>query len=105
MNEIPFTAVPWGQSKVLVDRTRWGANHLLLRVTEYAPGVAHELHSHPNQEEIIFVLEGEGYSKFDGKRHPLGPGSVVFIPAGLEHATANTSNRPLRALVAKSPPD
>jgi quercetin dioxygenase-like cupin family protein len=63
------------------------------------------LHKHPDQEEVIYVLEGEGIAKSEEGDKPIRPGSFVFIPAGAGHATLNVlKDRPMKAVIIKSPP-
>ncbi len=104
--EIPFRQVEWGLTKDLVGPERMGSEHIRLKITEYQPGFTHKLHMHPTQEEVIFVLEGRGITETREDKIEIGPGSVVFVPAGVYHATVNLSaTEPLRAVIVKSPPD
>ena len=41
-----------------------------------------EPHFHKDAEQIIFVLAGQGETEIEGARHPIGPGTMVFHPAG-----------------------
>jgi quercetin dioxygenase-like cupin family protein len=53
-----------------------------------APGVAFPEHSHPG-EEIIYVLEGSFEYRVAGRPVTVGPGGVLFIPAGTIHSARN----------------
>ena len=59
---------------------------------DIAPGVLAPRHSHPG-EEIVYALEGSLEYRLDG-RPPvtLGPGEVLFIPAGAIHAVKNVGS-------------
>jgi len=104
--DIPFRQVDWGLTKDVVGPERMGSEKIRLKITEYQPGYSHKLHMHPTQEEVIFVLEGRGITETREDKIEIGPGSVVFVPAGVYHATLNLSNtEPLRAVIVKSPPD
>lgn len=104
--DVPFRHVAWGLTKDLVGPERMGSEHVRIKITEYQPGFSHKLHVHPTQEEVIFVLEGRGVSETQEDKVEIGPGSVVFVPAGVPHATTNLNHaEPLRALIVKSPPD
>ena len=63
-----------------------------------------EPHTHETAENIYYVIKGQGVVELDGKRHLIGPGMVVFIPAGVEHGIANTGFEDLVFIVAASPP-
>lgn len=91
IDKVPFAPVAWGRSKILVGPTATGlalAEHIRVGVTEYDPDTPHEPHSHPGQEEVIWVLEGRGYTETHGERQELFPGALAYIPSGLEHKTA-----------------
>jgi hypothetical protein len=49
------------------------------------------LHLHPDDDETIYVLEGELLLHIDGVAHRAGPGAVVCIPRGIPHAFLVTS--------------
>ena len=38
-------------------------------------------HGHDRNEEVVFVLAGEGRAVIDGESHPMRPGSAFFIGA------------------------
>ncbi len=103
--EREFKPVDWGRSKTLFGPENAGAQFLRIAITEYAAGGEHKLHKHPAQEEVIYILEGEGISRTDEGDKPIRPGSFVFIPAGTDHATINLlKDRPMKAVIIKSPP-
>jgi quercetin dioxygenase-like cupin family protein len=56
-----------------------------------APGVSFPAHSHPG-EEIIYVLEGSLEYRVDGRVVTLGPGGVLFVPAGVVHSARNNGS-------------
>jgi len=49
-------------------------------------------------DEVIYILEGEGFLEIDGEQAPLRPGSCVHLPARLVHCLANTGDSELRLL-------
>jgi mannose-6-phosphate isomerase-like protein (cupin superfamily) len=49
-------------------------------------------------DEVIYVLEGEGFLEVDGEQAPLRAGSCVHLPARLVHCLANTGDSELRLL-------
>ena len=108
---IPFEDTPWGRTKVLighdVDDDRRYNPRVMIKVTENADGPrgSHQLHSHPEQDEILYVLEGYGENEAeDGTVQQFGPGDVLHIPAGVIHEDRSKGG-PLRLLVIKLPPD
>lgn len=53
------------------------------------PGEGHPFHTHPELEEIIYVLEGEVEQWVEEAFRRLLPGEVAHIPRGRVHATFN----------------
>ena len=48
--------------------------------------------------EVYVILSGQGEVVVEGVSSPVGPGSAVWIPEGLEHFAHNTGPEPLRLL-------
>lgn len=104
-DEREFVKVDWGKSKKLIGPESAGSKFLRVNITEYAPGTEHAIHKHLNQEEVIFVLEGEGISRTKDGDKPISAGAFVFIPADMDHATINLlKDRSMKAIIFKSPP-
>jgi quercetin dioxygenase-like cupin family protein len=58
-----------------------------------APGDRIPLHVHRDSEVVI--LHGDGRYRLGDQEHEVHDGAVVFIPAGVPHALANTGSEPL----------
>ena len=75
---------------------RVGARKLGYNVTVVPPGKrAFPLHNHHVNEEMFFVLEGEGELRVGGERHVLRSGDIVACPPGgpdTAHQIINTSS-------------
>ncbi|HET8968395.1 MAG TPA: cupin domain-containing protein [Gaiellaceae bacterium] len=68
---------------------------ITLIVEEIAPGDRIPLHTHPINE-VIVVLAGTPDVTLGDETQRVGPGTVVFIPAGSPHGTRNTGAEPVR---------
>lgn len=66
-------------------------------------GEGHDFHTHPELEEIIYVLEGEVEQWVEKEKRPLRPGEVAHIPRGVAHATFNPTPRDAVILAILSP--
>jgi quercetin dioxygenase-like cupin family protein len=60
------------------------------------------LHSHPNLDETLIVLEGEIVVYAEGTEHRVGPGGVAVAPRGVPHAFMVTSET-ARILALQTP--
>lgn len=58
----------------------------LLLEDHMARGKATPLHLHPDQDEAIYVLDGEIVAHVEGEEHRVGPGGLFYAPRGVAHA-------------------
>lgn len=49
-------------------------------------------------DEVIYVLDGEGYLDISGEQAPLRPGTCIHLPKTLVHSLANTGESEMRVL-------
>lgn len=61
-------------------------------------------HSHPDIDQVCYVLEGRARAEIGGKCQELGPGDACFFPAGEPHVFTVISDEPAKVLVIYSPP-
>ena len=60
------------------------------------------LHAHADEDETLYVLEGELLVHIDGENHPLGPRGIAVAPRGVPHAFLVTSPT-VRVLCLQTP--
>jgi quercetin dioxygenase-like cupin family protein len=60
-------------------------------------------HSHSNNEEIVYVLEGTLRYSVGSDTRDLTPGQTMRTPRGTVHAFSNASDSVARALIVLSP--
>ncbi|HET6867051.1 MAG TPA: quercetin 2,3-dioxygenase [Solirubrobacteraceae bacterium] len=63
------------------------------------PGQGPPLHTHANEDEAWYVLEGELRFKLDEEVRAAPAGSFVFVPRGTPHCFQNVAGQPTRILV------
>ena len=63
----------------------------------------HELHIHPDAEELVVVTEGSGQATIAGNRHAVSAGDVIYIAPHAEHEVINTGEVPLGVLFINVP--
>ena len=103
-DDVPTRVFDWGTIKWLVTpHLDAGAGLTTGEVVVY-PSQGHAPHVHPNEEEVIYVISGEGVQTVgDGPAFPIREGDAVYIPANTLHSTYNTTWRPLRLVVVYTP--
>lgn len=55
-------------------------------------------HWHPDSEEVIHVLDGEGSTWVDGLEFAMHAGDTIRIARGERHVTRNTGDKTLKML-------
>ena len=68
-----------------------------------APGDGPPLHTHANEDESWYVLEGRLRFKLGGEMRAAPAGSFVFVPRGVPHGFQNVGEEPARILLIFNP--
>lgn len=98
----------WGQAPLGLDA--WHSSpkitkskQLIFIEVKIDSGKGHSFHHHPNQEEIIYVLEGEIQQWLEEESRILKAGDSIFIAPGVVHATFNLSDHQAKFIAILSP--
>jgi quercetin dioxygenase-like cupin family protein len=73
------------------------------RISGYAPNAYVQEHKHKIQEQIYYVLEGEGMLTVGKEEHLMRPHDYVYLPPGVPHSFTNTGLSGLVFLVVTTP--
>jgi quercetin dioxygenase-like cupin family protein len=92
-------------SKMLVGPDKGGSDKVDFRISRYAPNAYVQEHAHKIQEQIYYVLEGEGLLTLGKERHLMRAHDYVYVPPGVRHSFANTGTAGLVFLVVTTPAD
>ena len=93
----------WGVMGWLSRPTTTGAKDLVVIEVTLDPTFGHNFHKHPDQEEVIYVVEGEIEQWLGTEMRILSVGDSVFIPADVVHASFNVSDRPAKVIAILGP--
>ena len=93
----------WGVLSWLSRPAGTGAKQLVVIEAELMPGFDHNFHKHPDQEEVIYVIDGQIEQWLDKDNQVLTSGDSVFIGAGVVHASFNVSGRTAKFLAILGP--
>jgi len=75
----------------LVTKDTVGAEKSVFGVTYFPPGSKHEIHRHPNAEEVEYLISGTGIAYLGDDAIALGAGEAVFVPQNEYHGFENDS--------------
>jgi uncharacterized cupin superfamily protein len=85
---------------------RMGLTTLGINVTRVAPGkTAYPFHSHRCNDELFYILGGDGELRLGSERHAVKAGDVIGCPIGgpeTAHQLINTGSEPLLYLSISS---
>jgi uncharacterized cupin superfamily protein len=102
---------PWEHGERFAARigdvaAKIGAQKLGYNVTVVPPGRrAFPAHSHVVNEEMFFVIEGEGELRVGEARYPIRAGDIIACPPGgpeTAHQIVNTSSAEIRYLAVST---
>jgi quercetin dioxygenase-like cupin family protein len=96
LNEVDTGTATAGREFLLGATPEVGCASVTQFIGLVPPGRAPD-HFH-TYDEVIYILEGEGFLEIDGEQAPLHAGSCVHLPARLVHCLANTGDSELRLL-------
>lgn len=96
--------LPGRRLRWLVAEDRVKARNCSVCVIRIAPGdKVFPAHSHPNGEEVIYILSGSGRVLVDGDVAPVRTGSTVLFPQGKPHMLHNTGAEEMKVVCFFSP--
>ena len=85
-----------------------GARAICMHMLVMPPGASARPHYHEAHETAIFVLEGAAEMRHGPKLEHLmrvEAGDYLYIPAGVPHQPYNPTDKPVRAVIARTDPN
>jgi quercetin dioxygenase-like cupin family protein len=97
--DLPGRVLRW-----VVTTENSGAKNCSMCVIEVQPGeTVKPAHSHPNGEEVIYLLSGSGRVWIEGEIGAVEQGCAVLFPQGKVHMLQNTSDKLMKVACFFSP--
>lgn len=85
-----------------------GSEKLCMHIVTIPPGATARPHYHESHESAIFVLEGHAEMLHGPNLDQVmkfSPGDFCYIPAGVPHQPYNPTDKPVRAVIARTDPN
>jgi len=79
----------------LVDPEDSPSKNLKMGYTVIYPTGKTTGHTHPDMEEVYYILTGKGTMVVGDDEFPVQAGDAFYVPFGEFHVTYNTGNQPL----------
>src|SRR6266478_8107458 len=102
---LPVERNPWGTLQWVCNEKLMPGSAQTVGLATILPGKRNPVHFHPNCEEVLYVIAGQGLQSYDGRTILLTPGMTIRIPAGVKHNMVNTGTETLRTLISFSSGD
>ena len=97
--ELPGRALKW-----LFTSEQSPAKNFSMNMVTIKPGNSVKpAHSHPDREEVIYILQGQGQVLLDKTVYDLRKGTAVLFPPGLVHMVRNTGDVEMEILCFFAP--
>ena len=104
-SEIEELEKPGRFMKWMITPEDSGARHLSSVLIRVPPGESVKpAHSHPNGEEMIYIIKGEGRVYIDGMVDEVCSGTAVLFPQGSIHMLKNDGNEGMKVICFFAPP-
>lgn len=84
--------------------TLFSGDHLMIGLNCLEPGQVQAVHDHADQDKFYYVVEGTGHFTVGQDTTEVGPGHVVWAPAGVPHGVENKRDTRLTILMGIAPP-
>ena len=103
-SEVEELDLPGRRFRWLVADDRIKAEHCSACVIRIAPGdKVRPAHSHPQGEEVIYIISGTGRVLVEGEVAPVRAGSTVLFPQGAVHMLHNTGEEEMKVVCFFAP--
>lgn len=104
-NTIEALDLPGRRLRWVITNGNTDARHCTMCVIQVAPGqTVRPAHSHPDGEEVIYILSGSGRVMIDGVVEPVKHGCAVLFPQGSIHMLQNSGNEEMKVACFFAPP-
>jgi mannose-6-phosphate isomerase-like protein (cupin superfamily) len=78
-----------------------GKSQLVLMSLRPGEDIGMEVH---DGDQIIYLVDGEGFVVLDDSKQEVEKGSIVFVPAGVRHNIVNSDDELLKLFTIYAPP-
>jgi quercetin dioxygenase-like cupin family protein len=103
-SDIEELDLPGRHLRWLVTPELLQAKHLSVCVIRVGSGqTVRPAHSHPNGEEVIYIIKGSGRVLVNGEVSPVREGSAVLFPQGQVHMLQNTGTEEMKVICFFAP--
>lgn len=94
----------WGQIEWIYEPdSNNPLNNMSIGITTILPKKRQNRHIHYGDEQVIYILSGEGNQLIGDKISDIKPGQIYHMESGIIHETINQGNEPIKHLLISIP--
>jgi mannose-6-phosphate isomerase-like protein (cupin superfamily) len=90
LDDVAIHPEPYADYRPIFETSRLNVTHVRIKPGETVPA-----HTHDDEDQVYYVVSGDGFVELAAERTEVAAGSSVLIPLGTEHAITNTGSEPL----------
>ena len=83
---------PWGKLEWYARKSLNGTD-ITLGFCHINPKMENAMHSHPNCDEVLYVIDGSIIHRLNGEEISMNAGDSLLIPQGVTHNAFNPGNK------------
>lgn len=103
-SEVEEKKIPGRFIRWIADEKTLQPKHLSSCVIRVLPGeTVRPAHSHPQGEELIYIISGEGQAWVEGEIKPVKSGTAVLFETGRVHMLRNTGSEEMKVVCFFAP--
>ena len=87
-----------GPDRIIKASPKSGTQGGVMVLDVLPPGFTTGIHVHTVADEFFYVISGRGTATLGEEDKPIGPGDVVFVPAGGDHAMSVDADSSMKLL-------
>jgi quercetin dioxygenase-like cupin family protein len=96
--------IPARVSRTLISQHTVGSTRISMGTNVTEVGSRIPFHTHVENEEAMFCIQGKGILTVNGEEYEITPGTAIFSPLGAEHEIRNVGDEPFKIVWAYAPP-
>lgn len=93
----------WGSIDWVYEPSAGSDDHMKVGISRMTAGSVQPRHTHSGDEQLMYILSGQGRQKIDDVEHPIEPGRIYHISSGMSHETINDGPEEIVKLLVSIP--
>ncbi len=93
----------WGSIDWIFEPQPGSGDQMKVGISHMLPGASQPRHTHSGDEQLMYIISGNGRQKIDDVEHLVEPGRIYHISSGMSHETSNDGTEDIVKLLISIP--